>query len=184
MRRRKITALLCAAALALAASFWRAAAAGEKDAGYHEVVKLVESHYRVKHKGVPLLAQAGMKTAKVVSPTVRKYSRFVDFKLAIFEDQDFSAGSDVEFRARLRQTLEPRWTPLVVVRAAEEAQTYTYTREERGKFRVLICVIGARDGTVLEVSLNEQEFVKLLMNPEQETRNITDAATNQPDNDN
>lgn len=181
--RRKITSLLLAvAAFALAATPpRRASAGGEEKPDYHAVVRLVESHYHVKHQGIPFLANASVKTAKVVSSTVRKYSRFADLKLAVFEDQDFAQGDHEAFRAAMRRTLEPRWTPLVVVRGREEGQTYTYTREDNGKFKVIVCVIGERDGTVLEVGLNEQEFWKLLSDPEQETKNITDAATNQGD---
>jgi hypothetical protein len=181
--RRMITSLLLAvAAFALAATpSRRASAEGEQKPDYHAVVRLVESHYHVKHQGIPFLANASVKTAKVVSSTVRKYSRFADLKLAVFEDQDFTQGDHEAFRALMRQTLEPRWTPLVVVRGREEGQTYTYTRQDGDKFKVIVCVIGERDGTVLEVGLNEQEFFKLLSDPEQETKNITDSATNQGD---
>ena len=185
MRRNKITFALLAAALALAAAAaggsrsTAAAAAVADKPDYNALVRLVESHYRVKHKGIPFLANAGVKTAKVVSSTVRKYSRFVDLKLAVFEYQEFARGADRVFYAAARRLMQPLWTPLVVVRGAEEGQTYTFTREDKGKFRVLICVIGERDGTVLEVGLNEEEFLKLLTNPEQETKSIADAATNQ-----
>ena len=179
--RRQITAALLAFVLAaLAAGGPRSdAAAGAEKPDYNAVVRLVESHYRVKHKGIPFLAGAGVKTAKVVSSTVRKYSRFADLKLAVFEDQDFARGADQQFYAAVRRLMQPLWTPLVVVRGGEEGQTYTFTREDGGKFRVLICVIGERDGTVLEVGLSEAEFLKLLTNPERESKDIADAATNQ-----
>jgi hypothetical protein len=179
MRRKITNALLAAAAIALVANGPRATAAAADKPDYNAVVRLVETHYRVKHTGVPFLANAGIKAAKIASSTVRRYSRFADLKLAVFEDQDFARGVDQEFYASVRRLMQPLWTPLVVVRGAEEGQTYTFTREDKGKFRVLICVIGERDGTVLEVGLNEEEFLKLLTNPEQETRSIADAATNQ-----
>ncbi len=180
MRRKTATALF--AALALTAATLGARASSEPKPEYDSVVHLVESHYHVKHHGIPLLANASIKTAKVVSSTVRHYSRFADLKLAVFEDEDFNAGDHARFYAAMRRMMEPRWTPLVVVRGREEGQTYTYTRDDgAGKFKVLVCVIGERDGTVLEVGLNEDEFMKLIENPEQETKNITDAATNQRD---
>jgi hypothetical protein len=183
MRRKMISLLLAVAASALVAQTRQtvsASVAAEKPE-YNAVVRLVESHYHVKHKGVPFLANASVKTAKIVSSTVRRYSRFADLKLAVFEDQDFANGNRAEFHARIQRLMQPVWTPLVVVRGADEGETYTYTREENGKFKVLICAIGDRDATVLEVGLNEQEFLKLLTNPEQETKNITDSATNQND---
>jgi hypothetical protein len=159
------------------------AAAATKGAEYSAVVKLVETHYRVKHRGIPFVANLGVKTAKAVSKSARRVLRFGDFKLAIFEDQDFSgrdaagatAGGD--FRARLRRTLEPEWHPLVAARLEEEGQTYTYTKAEGDKFKVLIVVVGQRDATVLQVNLNPEEFAKLLLNPEHESRELTNEAT-------
>ena len=49
---------------------------------------------------------------------------------------------------------------------------------------MLIVVLTQRDGTVLQVDLNREEFVKLLQDPEQETRNITDEASSAADKDN
>lgn len=153
-----------------------------KEAEYREVVKLVESYYHVKHKGVPVLANMGMKTAKVVSSTARKVMRFGDFKLAIFEDQDFRAHAEgANFNTLIRQLLEPQWNPLVCVRSQTEGQTYTYTRTDGAKFMVLIVVIGQRDGTVLQVDLNEEAFAKLLQDPQQESRNILSDATSADD---
>jgi hypothetical protein len=151
-----------------------------KEAEYHAVVKLIESHYRVKHRGIPFVANLGVKTAKVISKNARRVLRFGDFKLAIFEDQDFSgreapAGGDIH--ARMRQTLVPGWHPLVGVRMEDEGQTYTFTKADGNKFKVLIVVIGQRDATVLQVNLNMEDFAKLLMNPERESRELTNEAT-------
>ncbi|MDT7542824.1 MAG: hypothetical protein QOE33_2728 [Acidobacteriota bacterium] len=179
--RRKLTIALFATTLALFASVARARAAFEGRPEYDAVVRLVESHYHVKHIGIPFLANAGVKTAKIASSTVRHYSRFADLKLAVFDDQDFAGGDHAAFHAAMQRLMQPVWTPLAVVRVRDEGQTYTYTREDKGNFKVIVCVIGERDATVLEVGLNEQEFLKLLSDPEQETKNITDSATNQRD---
>ena len=164
--------------LLLAVSSVPAVSATTKGAEYSAVVKLIESHYRVKHRGIPFVANLGVKTAKVVSKNARRVLRFGSFKLAIFEDQDFSGRDEaVDIRSRFRQTLEPEWHPLVAVRLEEEGQTYTYTKADGDKFKVLIVVIGQRDATVLQVNLNPQEFAKLLLNPERESRELTDEAS-------
>src|SRR5918998_6509919 len=120
MRRTHITLLLLSASLAPVA----ATTAATKEAEYHAVVKLIESHYGVKHRGIPFVANLGVKTAKVVSKSARRVLRFGSFKLAIFEDQDFSGReTSTDIRTRLRQTLEPDWHPLVAVRLEEEGQT-------------------------------------------------------------
>ena len=154
------------------------AAATKKDAEYSAVVKLIESHYRVKHRGIPFVANLGVKTAKVVSKNARRVLRFGSFKLAIFEDQDFSGrDSGTDIRTALRRTLEPEWHPLVAVQLEEEGRTYTYTKADGDKFKVLIVVIGQRDATVLQVNLDTEEFAKLLLNPEQQSRELTNEAT-------
>ncbi len=178
MRQTFISLLLLiiiSASLALPAGVL---AAPKETPEYHAVVKLIESHYRVKHRGIPFVANLGVKTAKVFSKDARRVLRFGDFKLAIFEDQDFSGReASVDIRTRMRQTLEPGWHPLVGVRLEDEAQTYTFTKADGDKFKVLIIVIGQRDATVLQVNLNTEEFAKLLMNPERESRELTNEAT-------
>ena len=183
MMRRPFTPLLLlvisASFVALPAIVEAAAATAAKETPeYHAVVKLIESHYHVKHRGIPFVANLGVKTAKVVSKDARRVLRFGDFKLAIFEDQDFS-GRDAagDIRTSLRRTLEPHWHPLVAARVQEEGQTFTYTKVDEDKFKVLIVVIGQRDATVLQVNLNPEEFAKLLLNPEQQSREITNEAT-------
>jgi hypothetical protein len=180
MRHHKLTPLL---ALLLSICTLSAIVNGAtKEAEYNAVVRLVESYYHVKHRGIPTLASLGMKTAKIVSSDVRHAMRFGSFKLAIFEDQDFTTRDGfTEFHQQLQQTLEPDWTALLAVRARDDGQTYTYVKDDAGKYKVLIIVIAAHDGTVLQVDLNKEEFVKLLQDPEQETKNITSEATSAAD---
>jgi hypothetical protein len=177
MMRRSFFSLLLLSASLVALPVGAATAAKETPE-YHAVVKLIESHYHVKHRGIPFVANLGVQTAKVVSKNARRVLRFGNFKLAIFEDQDFS-GRDTtgDIRVSLRQTLEPHWHPLVAAKIEDEGQTLTYTRVEGDKFKVLIVVIGQRDATVLQVNLNTEEFAKLLLNPEQQSREITNEAT-------
>ncbi|HKP71415.1 MAG TPA: hypothetical protein VJT82_00665 [Pyrinomonadaceae bacterium] len=173
MRRTFASLLLVVMAAALSTG-----AAAKEQPEYHAVVKLIESHYHVKHRGIPFVANMGVKTAKVVSSNARRVLRFGDFKLAIFEDQDFSGREATgSFRTRIRQTLEPGWHPLLQVGLEEEGQTYTYTKPDGDKFKVLVVFIGQRDATVLQVNLNTEEFAKLLMNPQQESKSLTDEAT-------
>lgn len=175
-----VVVLLLIAVCAVCGPHITATARATKGAGgYGEVVKLVETHYRVKHRGIPTGVNLGVKAAKIASSDVRRVLRFGNLKLAIFEDQDFTSGVAGAFYAALRSTLEPQWQSLLAVRVRDEAQTYTFTREDAGKFKVLIAVIAPRDATVLEVELNEAEFAKLVFNPEQESRALTDEATSE-----
>ncbi len=184
MRYISQTLLLLMLSLCVSAASAASAAAAGKEAEYTTVVRLVESYYHVKHKGVPGLANLGMKTAKIVSSDVRRVLRFGDFKLALFEDQDFT-GRDgfVGFHQQLRQTLQPDWTPLLAVRVRDEGLTYTFTKADGNKYKVLFIVLAQRDGTVLQVDLNRDEFVKLLQDPEGQTKSITDDATSSANED-
>jgi hypothetical protein len=184
LRRTFIQLSLVVVIIALACAPFVVAAGGAttKGAEHSAVVKLIESHYRVKHRGIPFVAgvaNLGVKTAKVVSKQARRALRFGDIKLAIFEDQDFSGRDAVggDIRTGLRRTLEPEWHPLAAVRLEEDGQTYTYTKTDDGKFKVLIIVIGQRDATVLQVSLNLEDFGKLLLNPERESRELLNEAS-------
>ena len=176
-----LVVIIIALASLACAPFVAVSGATAKGAEHSAVVKLIESHYRVKHRGIPFVANVanlGVKTAKVVSKSARRALRFGDFKLAIFEDQDFSGRDAVgDIRTGLRRTLEPEWHPLAAVRLEEDGQTYTYTKTDDARFKVLIVVIGQRDATVLQVNLNPEEFAKLLLNPEQESRELTNEAT-------
>lgn len=149
------------------------------EGGFGEVVKLIESHYGAKQVRVSKAARLGAamaKTgAKVVSRKARQYLRYGDFKLAVFEDQDFSADS-IAFHRRMREAVEPGWLPLVVVRVPGESQVFTYTKEEGGKFKVLVIVLEQRDGVVVQVDLNTREMLKLLRDPADESRVIADEA--------
>jgi len=182
-----IPALLLLAALLWAAPLAPpvgARAAGEPE--YDAAVKLIETYYKAKHIGIPFIARAGVGVAKVVSSDVRRVARYANARVAVFDDQDFTARGrgrgDGEFHSLLRERLRPgRWSNLLSVRGAEEGQVYTFTKADGNKFKVLIAVIEPRDAVVLQLDLNADEFAKLIANPEAESRSLTRDATTADD---
>ncbi len=60
------------------------------------VVKLIEQFYQVKHKSIPFLARAGIKTsttvARIAGGPKRQLAEAGSVKVAYFEDQDFKAS--------------------------------------------------------------------------------------------
>jgi hypothetical protein len=175
---------LLAAALLLVASLAPAAPARRGEPEYDAAVKLVETYYKAKHRGIPWYARATVGAAKVVSSEVRRVARYANVRVAVFEDQDFTArGGGGEFLGLLRERLRPgRWSNLLAVRGAEEGQVYTFTKPAgKDKFKVLIAVIEQRDAVVLQVDLNVEEFAKLIANPEQESRAMGRDATTAED---
>jgi hypothetical protein len=147
--------------------------------GYDAAVKLVETYYKAKHRGIPWYARGAVSAAKVVSDDVRRVARYGNVKVAVFEDREFSPASAGEFHALLRRRLVPHWSQLLALRGAEEGQVYTYVRQTEGKrhFKVLTVVIEPRDAVVVEAELNVEEFTRLISNPEEESRSLSrDAA--------
>lgn len=181
MRFRKMIAGLAASALLFSALPTQTAEARGVP-GYDAAVKLVETYYKTKHRGIPWTARAAVGVAKVVSSDVRRAARYANVRVAVFENRDFAVGTAAEFNALLRQRLAPHWSQLLAVRGAEEGQVYTFVRRDGEKhFKVLTAVIEPRDAVVVEADLNLEEFARLLSNPEEESRSLSRDATTAED---
>lgn len=168
--------LLAVALLALNASV-----AAAKSAGFDEVVKLIESHYHVRHKGTPLLASAGIKMAGVVARRLTHYAQYGSVKVAVFEDQDFSAPQNgKDFATAVRSALQPEWMPLVQVRLQQDAeQTYIYTKEAGQFFKVMVVTISRRDATAVEMEVAAHKLFLLMKDPDSMGKTLTDDATSE-----
>lgn len=182
MRFRKLAACLAASVL-LASALSRQTTQARGVPGYDDAVKLVETYYKTKHRGIPWYARGAVGVAKVVSSDVRRVARYANVKVAVFEDQEFALSTAAEFNALLRRRLAPHWSQLLAVRGAEDGQVYTYVRqtEDKKHFKVLTVVIEPRDAVVVEADLNLEEFAKLLSNPEEESRSLSRDATTADD---
>jgi hypothetical protein len=155
-------------------------AASAKGVEFGDVVKLIESHYRVKHKSVPVLAKIGIKATELVARRVTRYAEYGSIKFAIFEDQDFGAPvGGADFATAMRARVEPDWNPLVQVRAQKDGeQTYVYTKEAGKIFKVLVVQISRRDATAVQVDVSPEKLWLLIKDPEVAGKNITDEAAN------
>ena len=181
MRFRNMIAGFAAVALVASALSQQTARARGGVPGYDAAVKLVETHYKAKHRGIPWMARAAVGTAKIISSDVRRVARYANVRVAVFEDQDFTAGDATQFNALLKQRLAPHWSQLLAVRGTEEGQVYTYVRKDGDYFKVLTAVIEPRDAVVVEADLNLEEFAKLVANPEEESRSLSRDATTADD---
>ena len=182
MRSRKLIALFAASVVLFSALSPQTAHARRGVPGYDAAVKLVETYYKTKHRGIPWAARAAVGVAKVVSSDARKVARYANVRVAVFENRDFAVGTAAEFNALLRQRLTPHWSQLLAVRGTEEGQVYTYVRRDGEKhFKVLTAVIEPRDAVIVEADLNLEEFAKLIANPEDESRQLSRDATTAED---
>ena len=92
MKNSIIATLLCGALVCIGPASTARARTDDFDA----VVKVIEQHYHVKHKGIPFLARAGMTTAKAAARLAggqkRRLAEAGSVKVAYFEDQDFAVA--------------------------------------------------------------------------------------------
>ncbi len=146
--------------------------AAAKPLDFGGVVKLIESHYRVKSKGLPLVARMGI---KVASPVTR-LGGYGNIKVALFEDQDFSSpAKGANISEVLRAVLQPEWSALVEVRSRQSSElTLVYTREAGDRFKVLVVTISQRDGTAVQAELSKGKLAQLIKDPERMSRKMTD----------
>jgi hypothetical protein len=179
MKNSIIATLLCSALVCIGL----ASTARARTDGFDAVVKVIEQHYHVKHKGIPFLARAGMKTAKAAARLAggqkRRLAEAGSVRVAYFEDQDFvsTEGAD-NFRRSLKAALLPEWLPFVQVLAPnEEEQTYVFLREAGSKFNLLVVNINRHEGSVVQVDVSPQTLALLLQNPNDIGKAITDEAT-------
>ena len=170
-----LTLITCVACSLLILSSIVNAAAKPLDFG--GIVKLIESHYRVKSKGLPLVARMGI---KVASPVTR-IGGYGGIKVALFEDQDFSSPmKGVGLGEVLRGALLPEWSPLVEVRSRQSSElTLVYTKESGDRFKVLVVTISQRDGTAVQAELSKSKLAQLIKDPERMSRKMTDEAASE-----
>ena len=149
---------------------------------FNAAVKLVERFYGVKHKSIPFLARAGMKTATTVARIAggpkRQIAEAGSVQVAYFEDQDFnSKGGLATFKASMNAVLGS-WSPLLQVASGkDQEQTHVYLRESDEKFNVLVVTIERREGCVVQVTVSPKTLATLLKDPDDMGRAITADAT-------
>lgn len=156
--------------------------AGAKGDDFNAAVQVVERFYGVKHKGIPFLAKAAIKTATTVARISggpkRQIAEAGSVRVAYFEDQDFNVkGGFANFRTSMHSALAS-WSPFIETASNKDSeQTHIYLRETGDKFNVLVVTIEQREGFVVQVTLSPQTLATLLKDPDDMGRVITADAT-------
>ena len=145
-------------------------------------VKIIEQFYNVKHKSLPFLARAGMKVAttaaRISGGDRKRIAELGSVKVAFFEDQDFSSdGRAGAFKSTINSALTGSWSPLVQTVTKDDEQNYIYLREAKEKFHVLVVTIDRRDAVVVQATINPESLARLMQNPDEMGRAITNEAT-------
>lgn len=172
-----IFALACVAPLCRSLS----EIAQAKGDDFNAAVRVVERFYGVKHKSIPFLARAGIKTAttvaRIAGGTKRQIAEAGSMQVAYFEDQDFNLKSGfATFKATMNATLGS-WSPLLQVGSGQEEQTHVYLRENGEKFNVLVVTFDRREGCVVQINVSPRTLALLLKDPDGMGRAITEEAT-------
>jgi VWFA-related protein len=145
-------------ALLLAPAF----TAQAKGKGFKDVVKHIEKNYRAKKTRIPMLGLANF-AVKLIRPAGVK-----GFKLAVFEDQDFSSRPDaMPFESVMREAYKKDWQPLVQINSKRDgnSRTFIYAKNSGKDVQFALAVLEDREAVVLEVKFNPDAAARFLENP-------------------
>src|SRR5215831_5508115 len=133
-----------------------------KGKGFKDVVKHIETNYGAKKVRIPLLGLANF-AVKVVRPAGVK-----GFKLAVFEDQNFSAREGAtSFDAVMREAYNKDWRPMVQVSSKRDgaSHTFIYVKSSGKDVQFALAALDNREAVVLEVKFNPDAAARFLENP-------------------
>jgi len=129
---------------------------------FKDVVRYIETRYGVRKTRIPMLGLANF-AFKLIRPAGVK-----GFKLAVFEDADFTSGTDSgSFSAYMRGAYRKGWQPLVRVNSRREGnmQTHIYARNSGKDVQFAIVTFEEREAVVLEVKFNPEAAARFMENP-------------------
>ena len=133
-----------------------------KGKGFKDLVKHIETNYGAKKVRIPFLGLANF-AVKLVRPAGVK-----GFKLAVFEDQNFSAREGAaSFDAVMREAYNKDWRPMVQVSSKRNgaSHTFIYVKSSGKDVQFALAVLEDREAVVLEVKFNPDAAARFLENP-------------------
>ncbi len=133
-----------------------------KGKGFKDVVRHIETNYGAKKVRIPMLGLANF-AVKLIRPAGVK-----GFKLAVFEDQDFSSRPGAaSFDAVMREAYDGDWRPMVQINSKRDGNSHTfiYVRNSDKDVQFALAVLEDREAVVLEVKFNPDAAARFLENP-------------------
>lgn len=129
-------------------------AASARDHEFGLLVHHLESYYHARHQHGFVLGFASL-AVKMVRPYGVK-----NFKLALFENQDFSSSrNDLGFAQVVRAGLGQGWRPLVEVYSRRnDERTYIFARDLGKDFKLLIATVERNEAVVMQVKLDAEKL--------------------------
>ena len=156
-RRPALTALAAITMLWLAAGAHPAAA---RDHEFGLLVHQIESQYHARRQHRILIGLAGG-LGNVVITFWRPYG-VKHFKLALFREQDLSAGKqDRDFAGAVRAALKQGWQPIAQVWSRRDGErTYVFARDAGKYVKFLLATVDEEYAVVVQVQVNPDKLAR------------------------
>lgn len=140
-------------------------AAHAGDESFSSVVRHIKKNYNAKQQGFFGVMMLARFAVKIIKPAGVK-----NFKLVYLKDLDYSNAPDPEpghFHSFIRETIDPRWTPLVQYSSPRERQwSYVYVTREKEDVKLLVVTLQKKDAVVLQTKFSPAKLVEFMNNPQ------------------
>jgi hypothetical protein len=135
------------------------------DESFSSVVRHIKKNYNAKEQGFFGAMMLARFAVKVIKPAGVK-----NFKMVLLKDLDYSRATSPEpghFHAFIRDTIDPRWTPLVQYSSAREQQwSYVYITRENEDVKLLVVTLQQQNAIVLQTKFSPAKLVEFMNNPQ------------------
>jgi hypothetical protein len=162
MKKQKRFLLHALVAFIFAASVFSTASQTVRadDPEFDAITKHLKLHYNAKRIHIPFLGLANF-FVKIIKPAGVK-----SFKVAIFEDLDFTSGStDSELGQVMRNALSADWQPVVRARERDGEQVYIYAKADGDNIKLMVVTLDHSDAVVARVKVSPQKLSEFMNNP-------------------
>jgi len=135
------------------------------DESFSSVVNHIKKNYNAKQQGFFGAMMIARFAVKVIKPAGVK-----NFKMVYLKDLDYSRAESPDpghFHTFIRDTIDPRWTPLVQYSSARERQwSYVYVTRENEDVKLLVVTLQQQNAVVLQTKFSPARLVEFMNNPQ------------------
>ena len=135
------------------------------DESFSSVVRHIKKNYNAKQQGFFGAMMLARFAVKVIKPAGVK-----NFKMVLLKDLDYSRAPSPErghFHAFIRDTIDPRWAPLVQYSSPREQQwSYVYVTRENEDVKLLVVTLQQQNAVVLQTKFSPAKLVEFMNNPQ------------------
>lgn len=161
IKTRLLTRVLITLALI---SLAPAVASGGEDS-FSSVVRHIKKNYHARQQGFFGAMMLARFAVKVIKPAGVK-----NFKMVLLTDLDYSQAPSPErghLHAFIRDTIDPRWAPLVQYSSPREQQwSYVYVTRENEDVKLLVVTLQQQNAVVLQTKFSPAKLVEFMNNPQ------------------